>query len=75
MDPEWRQLFDEQVELVLAQLPQEVHDFMRDVPMIVEDYPSREQQNRLHQIVSHVGETCALTNPRNIPLVRRTTVR
>ena len=29
MDPEWRQLFDEQVELVLAELPQQVHDFMR----------------------------------------------
>jgi hypothetical protein len=40
-----------------------------DLPL--EDYPSRDQQNRLHQIVSHVGETCALTNPRNIPLVRR----
>jgi predicted Zn-dependent protease with MMP-like domain len=31
---------------VLAELPREVHDFMSKVPMVVEDYPSREMMRR-----------------------------
>jgi len=67
MDPEWRQLFDEQVELVLAQLPQEVHDFMRDVPMIVEDYPSREVLRRMR--IRHPAHLYGLYT--GIPLIKR----
>lgn len=47
MDPELRQQFDQNVEAVIAELPQEVRDFMKEVPMVVEDYPSREVLRRL----------------------------
>ncbi|MCC7474644.1 MAG: metallopeptidase family protein [Pirellulales bacterium] len=40
MDDQDRQFFDEQIEAVLALLPTQVRDFMNEVPLIVEDYPS-----------------------------------
>jgi predicted Zn-dependent protease with MMP-like domain len=67
MDPEWRQLFDEQVELVLAELPQEVHDFMKDVPMVVEDHPSREVMRRMR--IRHPAHLYGLYT--GIPLIKR----
>lgn len=67
MNPELRQLFDEQVELVLPELPQEVQDFMQDVPMIVEDYPSREVLQRMR--IRHPAHLYGLYT--GIPLIKR----
>jgi predicted Zn-dependent protease with MMP-like domain len=67
MDPELRQLFDEQVEMVLADLPREVHDFMKEVPMVVEDYPSREVMRRMR--IRHPAHLYGLYT--GIPLIHR----
>lgn len=67
MNPEWRQLFDEQVELVLAELPREIHDFMNDVPMVVEDHPSREVLRRMR--IRHPAHLYGLYT--GIPLIKR----
>ena len=50
--PEIRELFDEQLEVVLPELPQQVRDFMEDVPLVVEDYPSREVMRRMRSAAS-----------------------
>lgn len=42
MDPSLRQYFDEQLEQVLRELPARVHELLEEVPLIVEDHPSRE---------------------------------
>jgi predicted Zn-dependent protease with MMP-like domain len=67
MNSELRQLFDDQVEVVLAELPQEVHDFMKDVPMIVEDYPSREVMQQMR--IRHPAHLYGLYT--GIPLIKR----
>jgi predicted Zn-dependent protease with MMP-like domain len=67
MKPELRMLFDGQLELVLAELPQQVKDFMNDVPLVVEDYPSREVMRRMR--VRHRSHLCGLYT--GIPLIRR----
>jgi predicted Zn-dependent protease with MMP-like domain len=67
MKPELRELFDEQLELVLAELPQQVKDFMNDVPLVVEDYPSREVMRRMR--VRHRSHLCGLYT--GIPLIKR----
>jgi predicted Zn-dependent protease with MMP-like domain len=64
---ELRAEFDEQLELVLAKLPRQVQDFMNDVPLVVEDYPSREIMRRMH--VSHRSALCGLYT--GIPLTKR----
>jgi len=38
--PGLRKVFDEQVELVVAELPQQVKDFMEEMPLVVDDFPS-----------------------------------
>jgi predicted Zn-dependent protease with MMP-like domain len=67
MNPELRQLFDEQVELVLAELPQQVRDFMKEVPMVVEDHPSREVMRRMR--IRHPSHLYGLYT--GIPLIKR----
>jgi predicted Zn-dependent protease with MMP-like domain len=67
MNSELRQLFDEQVELVLAELPQEVRDFMKDVPLVVEDYPSREVMRKMR--IRHPAHLYGLYT--GIPLIKR----
>jgi predicted Zn-dependent protease with MMP-like domain len=67
MNTELRRLFDEQVEVVLAELPQQVHDFMNDVPMVVEDYPSREVMQRMR--IRHPAHLYGLYT--GIPLIKR----
>jgi predicted Zn-dependent protease with MMP-like domain len=67
MNTELRQLFDEQVEAVLAELPQQLHDFMKDVPMVVEDYPSREVMHRMR--IRHPAHLYGLYT--GIPLIKR----
>jgi predicted Zn-dependent protease with MMP-like domain len=40
MNPLHRQLFDQQLELVLAELPDRLHELMLEIPLVVEDFPS-----------------------------------
>jgi predicted Zn-dependent protease with MMP-like domain len=65
--PELRQFFDEQVELVLAELPQQVKDFMEEVPLFVEDYPSEEVMRRMR--IRHPANLLGLYS--GIPLLER----
>jgi predicted Zn-dependent protease with MMP-like domain len=67
MNTELRELFDEQVEVVLAELPQQVRDFMKDVPLVVEDYPSREVMQRMK--IRHPAHLYGLYT--GIPLIKR----
>jgi predicted Zn-dependent protease with MMP-like domain len=65
--PKLRAMFDEQLVAVLAELPQQVRDFMNDVPLVVEDYPSREMMRRMR--VRHRSALCGLYT--GIPLTQR----
>ena len=47
MEPEQRVYFDKQLEQVLSELPQRVHDLLKEVPLYVEDHPSREMMLKL----------------------------
>lgn len=47
MENELRVYFDEQLEVVLAELPQQVKDFMDEVPLVVDDVPSPEVMRRM----------------------------
>jgi len=67
MKPELRKIFDDQLELVLAELPQQVRDFMQEVPMVVEDYPSREVMRRMR--IRHPSHLYGLYT--GIPLIKR----
>ena len=67
MNTELRRLFDEQVELVLAELPKQVLDFMKEVPLVVEDYPSREVMQRMR--IRHPAHLYGLYT--GIPLIKR----
>jgi predicted Zn-dependent protease with MMP-like domain len=57
MKEELRSLFDEHLEVVLAELPQQVKDFMKKVPLYVEDYPSEHvlRQNRIRHRANLLG--------------------
>ena len=65
--PELRKFFDEQVELVLAELPQQVKDFIEDVPLYVEDYPSAEVMQRMR--IRHPANLLGLYS--GVPLIER----
>src|SRR5262249_61014770 len=67
MTPELRDLFDSQVEVVVAELPQQVRDFMKEVPLVVEDYPSREVMQRMK--IRHPAHLYGLYT--GIPLIKR----
>jgi predicted Zn-dependent protease with MMP-like domain len=67
MKPELRRLFDAQLEQVLPHLPQQVRDFMNDVPLVVEDYPSPEIMRRMR--IRHRSHLCGLYT--GIPLIKR----
>jgi predicted Zn-dependent protease with MMP-like domain len=67
MDPALRQLFDEQLEQVLPELPEQVRNFMNDVPLVVEDYPSPQIMRQLR--VRHRSALCGLYT--GIPLIKR----
>ena len=62
-----RQLFDEQLDVVLAELPPEVKKLLDDVPMVVDDYPSPELMRRAK--VRHRSQLCGLYT--GIPLTKR----
>lgn len=67
MNDELRQLFDEQLELVLADMPPRVNELLNEVPLVVEDYPSPEVMRRMR--VRHRGQLCGLYT--GIPLIHR----
>ncbi len=67
MKPELRELFDTQLELVLPELPEQVRTFMDDVPLVVEDYPSREIMRRMR--IRHPSHLCGLYT--GVPLIKR----
>jgi predicted Zn-dependent protease with MMP-like domain len=67
MNAELRQLFDAELDTVLAELPQQVHDLVDKVPMVVEDYPSRQVMRRTG--VRHRSHLCGLYT--GIPLIHR----
>jgi predicted Zn-dependent protease with MMP-like domain len=64
---DYRQLFDEQLDVVLTELPAEVTKLMDDVPMVVDDFPSADLMRRAK--VRHPGQLCGLYT--GIPLTRR----
>jgi predicted Zn-dependent protease with MMP-like domain len=67
IDPQIRQFFDEHVEFVVAELPQQVKDFMEEVPLVVEDYPSPQvmREKRIRHPASLLGLYTG------IPLIKR----
>lgn len=65
--PETRELFDAQLELVLPELPEQVRAFMDNVPLVVEDYPSREVMRRMR--IRHPSHLCGLYT--GVPLIKR----
>jgi len=67
INAELRRFFDEQVEVVVAELPQQVKDFMEDVPLFVEDYPSADVMRRMR--IRHPSHLYGLYT--GIPLIKR----
>lgn len=64
MNQSTRENFDRQLEAVLAELPQQVHDLLERIPLIVEDYPS---ERMLHDVgLKHRSDLCGLYRGRNI---------
>jgi predicted Zn-dependent protease with MMP-like domain len=63
----YRQLFDDQLDAVLAELPAEVTKLMDDVPMVVDDFPSPELLRRAK--VRHPSHLFGLYT--GIPLTKR----
>ena len=67
MDDATRKRFDEILEQVLDELPQWIHDLIDEVPLHVEDYPSREMLDSLN--IHRRGQLCGLYT--GIPLTDR----
>ncbi|MCC9607858.1 metallopeptidase family protein [Blastopirellula sp. JC732] len=58
MKPKLRQLFDTELEAVLAQLPAAIHEILEEVPLYVEDFPSLGLMKQLH--IERRDELCGL---------------
>ena len=67
ISPEIRQFFDEHVEFVVAELPQQVTDFMERVPLFVEDYPSPQVMRKMR--IRHPANLLGLYS--GVPLIER----
>jgi predicted Zn-dependent protease with MMP-like domain len=67
MDPQLRKLFDQNLDQVLPELPTQVQQFMEQVPLVVEDYPSPAIMRRMQ--VRHRAHLCGLYT--GIPLIQR----
>ncbi len=67
ISPENRQFFDEHVEFVVAELPRQVKDFMEEVPLVVEDYPSPQVMRRMR--IRHPSHLYGLYT--GVPLIKR----
>jgi predicted Zn-dependent protease with MMP-like domain len=67
MDAELRTHFDDQLEIVLQELPPQVHQLLGEIPLIVDDHPSPEQCRQLG--LRRRNELCGLYT--GIPLIER----
>lgn len=67
MKPELRKYFDRHLEHVLARLPPQARKLLDDVPLYVEDYPSRETMREMG--VRRRDELCGLYS--GTPLIDR----
>ena len=67
ISPEIRQFFDEHVEFVVGELPQEVKDFMERVPLFVEDFPSPQVLRKMR--IQHPANLLGLYS--GVPLTER----
>ena len=67
ISPEIRQSFDEHVEFVVGELPQQVKDFMEGVPLFVEDYPSPQVMRKMR--IRHPANLLGLYS--GVPLIER----
>lgn len=54
-----RNLFDDLLEDILAELPDDLHDLLEEVPLIVEDEPSRQLLAEMN-ISRHDADLCGL---------------
>ena len=67
MNLELRNVFDTELETVLAELPARIHELMDEIPLVVEDYPSTAVMRRMR--VRHRSQLCGLYT--GIPLTKR----
>jgi predicted Zn-dependent protease with MMP-like domain len=67
MDSQLRSYFDRQLESVLRELPQQAAQLLEEVPLVVEDYPSRHLLRKLG--IRHRSRLCGLYT--GIPLTER----
>ena len=67
MNDHLRDYFDQQLESVVAELPPRVHQLLGEVPMYIEDYPSRKMMRELG--IAYRAGLCGLYT--GIPLTRR----
>lgn len=67
MNKRQRQMFDSIVERVVARLPAGARRWLDEVPLVIEDYPSRKVMAQLE--VDHRDELCGLHD--GIPLTER----
>lgn len=67
MDRQLRKHFDKQLQQVLPQLPQRVQQLLHEVPLYVEDHPSRQLMRKLR--VRRRDSLCGLYT--GIPLTQR----
>ena len=56
MNRQLRAFFDRQVGRVLKRLPQRIHELLEEVPLYVEDYPSRQLMQDME--LQHRDELC-----------------
>jgi len=71
MNDHLRSYFDQQLEEVMAELPPEAKKLFDDVPMVVDDYPSREVLQRTG--VRHRAALCGLYT--GVPLIHRSVMQ
>ena len=67
MNAKLRAIFDRELERLLPELPPQVQELLSDVPLVVEDHPSREVMRRAG--VQHRQALCGLYT--GIPLSER----
>lgn len=56
MNKEDREYFDRQVDWVMARLPARIHELLEEVPLCVEDRPSRRLMKEMQ--IDHPAELC-----------------
>jgi predicted Zn-dependent protease with MMP-like domain len=67
MNEQQRTYFDEQLEIVLTDLPRPVLELLDEIPLIVDDYPTREMLRQTR--TRHRSDLCGLYT--GVPLTER----